>query len=133
DELNGGHTESTDGVVEVRFTDDQAISDKSVNGLVVAQKELMLTAVAKDEAIAQADAGNYKQAAAILQAQNRALTLTLSDTPAYAQQQIRAETDNLNTLTGDINSAAFGGGGSFNGSATRKTIQAQSFNTRNSK
>ncbi|HEY4416135.1 MAG TPA: VWA domain-containing protein [Verrucomicrobiae bacterium] len=132
DELNGGQAESADGVAKVHFTDDQAAADKSVNGLVFAQKELMLTAVAKDEAIAQADAGNYKQAAAILQAQNRALGLTLSDAPASAQQQIRAETDNLNTLTGDISSAGFGGG-SFNGSATRKTIQAQSYNTRNSK
>jgi Ca-activated chloride channel family protein len=132
DELNDGVTDSDDRVATVQFSDNQTDSDKSLNGLVVAQKTLMLTAVAKDEAIAQADAGNYQSAAAILRSQNAALNRTLAAAPADVQQQIRAESGNLDSLSGAVGSATFGSG-AFDGSATRKIMQSQSFNTRNSK
>ena len=77
DELGDGSVQSASGVARIDFTDDQSLSDKSANGAVLAEKELMLTAVAKDEAMAQADAGNYAEAAKILTAQNRALGLRL--------------------------------------------------------
>jgi hypothetical protein len=94
----------------------------------------MLTAVAKDEAIAQADAGNYQQAATILKAQSVALNNSFAAAPAAVQGQIRAETDNLDTFSGRIGGGGggFGGRGSFD-SATRKTLQEQSYNGRNSK
>ncbi|HZI31014.1 MAG TPA: VWA domain-containing protein, partial [Candidatus Binatia bacterium] len=57
DELNGGTTAVEDGVAKVRFTDNRTAADESFDGAVVAEKELMLTAVVKDEAMAQADAG----------------------------------------------------------------------------
>ena len=95
----------------------------------VAQKEIMLTAVAKDEAIAQADAGNYKVAAKILAGQAAALNAAYAAAPASVQYQIRAETNNLDDFSGRIGG---GGGGGFD-SATRKSLQEQSFNTRNSK
>src|ERR1039458_5784181 len=58
DELNGGTVEVADDVAKIRFTEDRDAADKSVNGAVVAEKEIMLTAVAKDGAMAQADGGN---------------------------------------------------------------------------
>src|SRR5476651_379585 len=93
DELSDGSDQSASGVAKVDFTDDAKLSEKSVNGAVVAQKELMLTAVAKDEAIAQADAGNYLQAATILKAQSAALNNSFALAPASVQAQIRAETN----------------------------------------
>lgn len=136
DELNGGTAESVDGVAAIHFSSSQLDSDKSVNGLVVAQKELMVTAVAKDEAIAQADAGNYAVAATILKKRSATLNGIFADAPASVQGQISAETNNLDSLSEAVSSGGFGGGGgggSFNGSATRKIIQSQSYNTRNSK
>jgi Ca-activated chloride channel homolog len=134
DELNGGTIQSAADVAKINFTDDPSDSDKSLNGAVVAQKELMLTAVAKDEAIAQADAGNYQQAATILKAQSFALNGAVAAAPPEVQMQIRAETNNLDTFSDRINGAGggFGGGGSYD-SATRKVMQSQSYNTRNSK
>jgi Ca-activated chloride channel family protein len=135
DELSDGSDQSASGIAKIVFTDDQKISEKSVNGTVVAQKELMLTAVAKDEAIAQADAGNYQQAATILKAQSDALNFAYAAAPASVQGQIRAETNNLDTFSGRIGGGGgggFGGGGSYD-SATRKVMQSQSYNTRNSK
>ena len=134
DELSDGSDQSASGVAKIDFTDDAKLSEKSVNGAVVAQKELMLTAVAKDEAIVQADAGNYQQAATILKAQSAALNFAYAAAPPSVQGQIRAETNNLDTFSDKIGGGGggFGGGGSYD-SATRKVMQSQSYNTRNSK
>jgi Ca-activated chloride channel family protein len=135
DELGDGGDQLASGIAKVDFTDNQKLSDKSVNGAVVAQKELMLTAVAKDEAMAQADAGNYSEAAKILTVQNAALSSAYPAAPPTVQMQLREETNNLNYFSDRIGGA--GGGGGFGGgqydSATRKAMQAQSYNTRNSK
>jgi len=132
DELGGGGAQTATGIAKVDFTDDQRLSDKSLNGAVVAQKELMLTAVAKDEAMSQADAGNYTEAAKILNSQNIQMNAAYAAAPAAVQLQIRQETDNLNYFSNQVVGGGFGGGGGY-GSATRKTMQEQSFNMRNSK
>lgn len=133
DELDNDSVQSTSGVAKIDFTDSQKLSDKSVNGAVVAEKELMLTAVAKDEAIAQADAGNYQQAATILKAQSAVLNQAFAAAPPSVQGQIRAETNNLDDFSDRIGGFGGGGGGGGFDSATRKSLQAQSYNTRNSK
>lgn len=132
DELDNGSVRTATGTARISFTDDQSASDKSVNGAVVAQKELMLTAVAKDEAMAQADEGNYSQAARILDAQNRVLSTVYADAPASVQVQLRAETNNLYYFSGKISGLGGSGGGAYD-SATRKAMQSQSYNTRNQK
>ena len=126
DELGDGGDQSASGVVKIIFTDDRKLSEKSVNGAVVAQKELMLTAVAKDEAMAQADAGNYKQAATILATANGSLSRAYASAPAAVQVQIRAETNNLNYFGNQLDQGQYD-------SAARKTMQEQSYNGRNSK
>jgi hypothetical protein len=113
-------------VAKIQFTDDQSNSDKSVNGVVVAQKQLMLTAVAKEEAMSQADAGNYQQAATILTASGVALNAAYANAPVGVQVQIRAETNNLDDFSGQLVNGQYG-------AASRKTLQSQSYNTRNSK
>jgi Ca-activated chloride channel family protein len=126
DELDNGSEQSISGVVKIRFTDDPAVADRSVNAAVNAEKVLVLTAVAKDEAIAQADAGNYKQAAATLAAQNRVLNEAYAAAPAAVQFKIRAETNNLLDFDEQLVNGQYGAG-------SRKALQSQSYNTRNSK
>ncbi|HUC85214.1 MAG TPA: VWA domain-containing protein [Candidatus Acidoferrales bacterium] len=126
DELDGGSTQTATGTARIDFTDDQAASDRSINRAVCAEKELMLTAVAKDEALQQADAGNYSAAAKILAAQNAALNTAYAAAPGSVQSQIRAETNYLLDFSDEISN------GSYNGSL-RKVMQEQSYNTRNSK
>ena len=130
DELGDGSVQTATGTARIVFTDDQSLSDKSLDGAVVAQKELMLTAVAKDAAMAQADAGNYAEAAKILNSQNIQMNVAYAAAPATVQMQIRQETDNLNYFSNQV-VGGFGGGGYS--SATRKAMQSQSYNTRNSK
>jgi Ca-activated chloride channel family protein len=130
DELDGGAVQTASGTARIDFTDDQKLSDKSLNGTVFAQKQLMLTAVAKDEAMAQADEGNYSAAAKILTVQNAALGSAYASAPASVQVQIRQETNNLDYFTDQI--GGVGGAASYS-SGTRKAMQEQSYNTRNSK
>jgi Ca-activated chloride channel homolog len=132
DEINGGTVQMAAGAATVNFTDDRADAEKSLNGAVNAQKELMLTAVAKDEAIAQADEGNYQQAAKILRVQADSLSRAYAAAPSGVQSQIRAETNNLDTFSVKIDGFGGGGAGGFD-SDTRKSLQEQSFNGRNSK
>jgi Ca-activated chloride channel family protein len=132
DELDGGSVQSASGTARIQFTEDQKLSDNSLNGAVYAEKQLMLTAVAKDEAMTQADAGNYTEAAKILTAQNAALKTAYASAPAGVQGKIQAETNNLNYFSDQLS----GGGGGFGGAAynsTRKAMQEQSYNMRNSK
>ena len=112
--------------VKVSYTDESTVADQSVNAAVNAEKVLVLTAVAKDEAIAQADAGNYQQAAQTLAKQRQVLGAVYANAPASVQVQIRAETNNL----GDFNDQLVNG--KYDG-ASRKSLQSQSYNTRNSK
>ena len=126
DEFADGSDQSSSGVVKLRFTEDQSASDQSVNTAVVAQKALMLTAVAKDEAMAEADAGNYRQAAVTLSGQASALNRAYAAAPTEVQVQIRSELDNLNEFTNQLDHGQYG-------SSSRKAMQSQSYNTRNSK
>jgi Ca-activated chloride channel family protein len=126
DELDNGSKQSTSGVVKIRYTDEPTVADRSVNLGVNAEKVLMLTAEAKDKAIAEADAGNYQQAAATLAAQSRVLNEAYANAPAAVQVQIRAETSNLGDFNGQLVNGKYDG-------ASRKTMQSQSYNTRNSK
>lgn len=131
DELAGGISQKATGTARISFTDDQKASDKSIDATVFAQKQLMLTAVAKDAAMAQADAGNYKAAARILTVQNAALNSAYAAAPAPVQSQIRQESQNLNYFSDQLgNSPA---GSEAYSSSTRKVMQEQSYNTRNSK
>jgi Ca-activated chloride channel family protein len=126
DELDNGSEQSAGGTVKIRFTDDQTVANRSVNNAVNAEKVLMLTAAAKDEAIAQADAGNYKQAAATLAAQKVALSTVCAGAAAEVQVQIRAETNTLGDFSDQFVNGQYGAG-------SRKSLQSQSYNTRNSK
>jgi Ca-activated chloride channel family protein len=126
DELNGGTVEAAEDVAKIRYTEDREAAEKSLNGAVVAQKEIMLTAVAKDEAMVEADAGNYKKAATILAAQGGALSRAYANAPATVQVQLRGELDNISTFTNQFENGQYGSG-------SRKLMQSQSWDTRNSK
>jgi Ca-activated chloride channel family protein len=126
DERDGGSARETSGTVRINFTDDRSAAEQSVNRAVYAEKELLLTAVAKDEAMQQADAGNYSAAAKILARQNATLNSAAAGASAAAQSQIRSETSYLNDFSNQLDNGTYDG-------ALRKAMQEQSYNARNSK
>jgi hypothetical protein len=93
---------------------------------VVAQKELVLTAVAKDAALAEADAGHYRQAAQTLTQQANALDNQYQNAPAPLQSAIRVEVQNLRQRADELQQNQYGAG-------TRKAIQSESWSYRNAK
>jgi Ca-activated chloride channel family protein len=126
DELNGGNERSLSDTAQIRFTDDKNLAANSLRGGVVAQKELMLAAVAKDEALVDADAGNYQQAAQKLANQASVLDQQYKNTPAPMQSQLRQEVENLRWRSNQLQQNQYDSG-------TRKSLQWESFNFRNSK
>src|SRR5664279_5439681 len=126
DELNGGTEQVLSERVRVRFTEDETVAAKSERAEIVAQKELLLTAVAKDAALADADAGHYKQAAVTLNRQANALDLQYQNAPAYVQSQLRDEAANLRLRANQLEQNQYDSG-------TRKAMQSESWNARNSK
>jgi hypothetical protein len=126
DELDGGSTQTATGQASIDFTDDREAAEQSLNRAVYAEKELVLTAVAKDEAMQQADAGNYAVAAKILATQNATLNAASAAAPAGVQGRIRAETGYLNDFSDQLNNGSYSGG-------MRKAMQEQSYDARNSK
>lgn len=126
DEVNGGVEQSVSGIAKVRFTDDEKRSSGSIRAEVVAQKEFLLTALAKDEALAEADAGHYQAAAQRLARQAVVLDGQCLNAPAPMQQQFREEVQNLRLRSEQLKQNQYD-------SSTRKSMQSESWYTRNSK
>jgi Ca-activated chloride channel family protein len=126
DELNGGSKQVLSGSARIRFTEDRRLAGNSMRAEVVAQKELVLTAVAKDAALAEADAGHYRQAAQTLTQQANALDNQYQNAPAPLQSAIRVEVQNLRQRADELQQNQYGAG-------TRKAIQSESWSYRNAK
>jgi len=126
DEINGGTAQSVSESARVRFTHDEKQASGSIRAEVVAQKEFLLTALAKDAALADADAGHYQQAAQKLACQASVLEAQCQNAPAPMQQQFREEVSNLRLRSEQIKQNQYD-------SSTRKSLQWESYSTRNSK
>jgi hypothetical protein len=126
DELNGGSEDSISESAKVQYTEDKVLAANSARAGVVAQKELWLTAVAKDEALADADAGRYQQAAQRLSRQAAVLDQQYSSAPEHLQGQLRQEADNLRFRSNQLQQNQYD-------NVSRKSIQNESWNVRNSK
>ncbi len=126
DELNGGKEARLNGAAIIRFTRDAATAVNSQRGDVIAQKELLLAAVAKDEALAEADGGRYQEAARKLAWQATVLDQQWANAPAPLQSQLRQEVDNLRARANQLQQNQYD-------SATRKSLQSESWTVRNAK
>jgi|ERR1043166_660203 Ca-activated chloride channel family protein len=112
--------------VKVSFTDSPAVARASINSAIVAQSEWMFNAVKKDEAIAEADAGRYQAAARKLSEQADKLSAQSPNAPSDLRPQIDAEVQSLREQSRQIAEGQYGQG-------TRKYLQEQNWNVRNSK
>jgi Ca-activated chloride channel family protein len=126
DDLNGGAEESVSAQARVRFTEDRTVAANSERADIVAQKELLLTAVAKDAALVEADAGRYQQAAQTLNRQAIVLDSQSLNAPASVQPQLREEAANLRLRANQLEQNQYDPG-------TRKSMQSESWIYRNSK
>ena len=126
DTLDGDASRTIGGSAQVRFTKDQSVAAKSEKPEVVAQKELILTAVVKDTALAEADAGHYQKAAQALVSQALVLENQSRNAPASMQSTLHFEVENLRLRAGQLQQNQYEPG-------MRKALQSESWDTRNSK
>jgi Ca-activated chloride channel family protein len=126
DALNGGVERSVTEVAQVRVTRDPKLAAKSVSGDVVAATELLTTALAKDQALADADAGRLQEAALNLQKQADVLDQRQSAASAPMQQQLRLEIDNLRSRAAELQRNEYAPG-------TRKALQNEAWSLKNAK
>jgi Ca-activated chloride channel homolog len=126
DELNDGAERSLSDRATVRFSSDRAQVANSACPEIIAQKELVVTAVEKDKALSRADGGDFNGAANGLLYQARVLDGVAATAPAAAQLQLRLESENLRNRANGLNNNLYDGD-------MRKSLQSESWNTRNSK
>jgi Ca-activated chloride channel family protein len=126
DEMNGGKAEAVNGGVRVRFTKESEDVEKSARADVVAQKELLVTAMDKDQAIADADAGRWQDGAQKLSARATSLNEAAKNASPEVQSQIRQEVDNLQRRSSELQNGQYD-------ASTRKILQSESWSYRNGK
>src|SRR5262249_22067024 len=125
DELNGGVEQSISASARIQFTEDRKLAVNSARPEASAQTERWIVAAAKDEALADGDAGRYQQAAKKLNEEANSLDHQYQNAPAPLQGQIREEIDNLRLRSNQLQKNQYDSG-------TRKTLQSESWNVRNS-
>lgn len=126
DELNGGQRRAKSEVVKVEFSDDKDAVVLSINKDVLVEKELVLNAEQKSQAIKAADEGNYKAAAVVINSQISRLSSASYDAPAEKKQELQAEIQNLSQRAKELEEGRMDKG-------ARKQMQSESYKTRNSK
>jgi hypothetical protein len=124
--MNGGAEQVVSETATVRYTTNRKQVDDSVRPEIAAQKELFVTAVAKKEALACADAGRYEQAAEKLEQQVESLDAKCASAPAPLQTQLREEIDNLRMRSDEFRKNQYSAG-------SRKSLQNEAWITGNSK
>ncbi len=125
DELDDGRLRSVSGTASIQFTTDGALAAQSANAAIIAEKDLVLTALIKDAALADADAHNYHAAAAKLRQQAAELDSRVQSVQPDIQNRLQAEIQNLRDRGNQIDQGQYD-------AATRKAMQSESYNTRNS-
>jgi hypothetical protein len=87
---------------------------------------LVVAALAKDQALAEADAGRYQNAARNLESQAQVLEQRYSSASAPVQKLLRVEIENLRSRAGELQNNEYT-------RSTRKAMQSESWQMRNSK
>ncbi len=126
DELNGGSESELSGNLKIQFTEDRDKAAKSERASVATERELLLAAIAKDEAILEADRSRYQEAAARLDRQADVLDAQAVTAPPGLQSQVRSESLNLRSRAGQMRANQYTPG-------DRKDLQSESWTYRNAK
>jgi Ca-activated chloride channel family protein len=86
----------------VSLTKDEKAAQLSINRTIQAQRILMANAVAKDQAMATADAGGYEEAGNKFRDQADSLSRAATEAPAAYQQPLQAEAERLRKRADEV-------------------------------
>jgi Ca-activated chloride channel family protein len=126
DEINGARPAETRQTALVNLTTNATEAAASVNAAVAAERELQLNAVAKEQALTEADAGRFKQAAASLKSYAEKLEAAAPAAPAALRDRLQTEAEEQRKRASEIEATGMT-------KAMRKTLQNESYQRKNAK
>jgi Ca-activated chloride channel homolog len=126
DEINGSEQANIQQDVQIGVTSSEKEVVSAINQTVVAERELQLNALAKDKAMADADAGNYRDAADSLRANAQKLQAAAVGAPMPVKENLESQAQEQMARAQEI-----GAGGMSK--SLRKMIQSESFDRKNGK
>ena len=98
----------------------------AIDQTVAAERELQLNALAKDQAMSDADAGNYRNAAESLRANAQKLESAAASAPSPVKQNLELQAQEQRARAKEIDAGGMS-------KSLRKTIQSESYNRKNGK
>jgi Ca-activated chloride channel homolog len=126
DEINGSQEASAEQTVRVGVTRSEKEAVNAVNQTVAAERELQLNALAKDQAMSDADAGHYRDAAESLRANAQKLEAVAASAPLPVKQNLEAQAQQQRARADEIDAGGMS-------KSLRKMIQSESYSRKNGK
>jgi Ca-activated chloride channel family protein len=126
DEINGSQEASAEQTVRVGVTRSEKEAVNAVNQTVAAERELQLNALAKDQAMSDADAGRYRDAAESLRANAQKLEAVAASAPRPVRQNLETQAQQQRARADEIDAGGMS-------KSLRKMIQSESYNRKNGK
>ena len=126
DEINGSEEASIEQNVRIGVTTNEREVADGINQTVAAERELQLNALAKDQAMAAADAGNNRDAAISLRANAQKLEAVAAGAPIPVRQNLESQAQEQRARADEIDNSGMS-------KSLRKTIQSESYNRKNGK
>jgi Ca-activated chloride channel family protein len=126
DEINGSQEASAEQAVRIGVTASEKEAANAINQTIAAERELQLNALAKDQALLDADAGNYRNAAESLRANARKLEAVAASAPLPVKQNLDAKAQEQRARADEIDAGGMS-------KSLRKMIQSESYNRKNGK
>jgi hypothetical protein len=126
DEINGSQEMNAEGTVRIGVTTDEKEAASAINQGVAAERELQLNALAKDQAMLDADAGNYRNAAKSLRANAQNLEAVAASAPMQMKQNLESQAKEQRARADEIDAGGMS-------KSLRKMIQSESYNRKNGK
>jgi Ca-activated chloride channel family protein len=126
DEINGSEEVSIEQNVRIGVTTNEREVADGINQTVAAERELQLNALAKDQAMAAADAGNNRDAAISLRANAQKLEAVAAGAPIPVRQNLESQAQEQRARADEIDNSGMS-------KSLRKTIQSESYNRKNGK
>jgi Ca-activated chloride channel homolog len=126
DEINGSREANMEQTVRIGVTESDKETASAVNQTVAAERELQLNALAKDQAMSAADAGNYRNAAESLRANAQNLDAVAANAPAPMKLNLESQAREQRARADEIDAGGMS-------KSLRKMIQSESYNRKNGK
>jgi Ca-activated chloride channel family protein len=126
DEINGSQEARTEQNVRIGVSNNEEEVADAVNQTVAAERELQLNALVKDQAMSDADAGNYRNAAESLRANAQKLEAVAAVAPLPMRQHLESQAKEQRSRADEIDADGMS-------KSLRKTIQSESFNRKSGK